>query len=345
VEKKPNREGEEIKEHIFVRAIVMASSPSAPAFPSGMPLITPVDVILYHFPCTDGASSAYVLTRYCEHHFGVTPQCVGVAAAGLGPEDDRVRGKAVVAVDVLPKNHEAIARLASSFVVLDHHESNIEQLASTTYGVYGGRTVSGVGMAWAYAYGSYQGMPLALQYVQDRDLFRFPSDESKFVALAIKDVLDVHDLPFFFEKMDALTTSCPQSTELVLDEYKAFGRLYDELLTRRAQAMLRAARPRTLRIGAAELKCLVFNALPDLVSHLGDLGMGTPGIDLVCVWRLADAASATPYNVSLRSRDTGADTIPVARHLGISFGAAAGGGHRNASGCNLTALPDTLFKL
>lgn len=300
---------------------------------------TPIDVVLYHHPCTDGAASAYVLSRYCRRVFGTEPLCIGVFAGGVGPEDARIQDKAVVAVDVLPLNHAAIAALARSFLVLDHHEGSAAVLAEVDYGVYADKGLSGVGMAWQHCYGTGTALPLPLQYVQERDLYTFSCTESRHVSVAVQALLDIFDLPYFFAKMDGLLEEASEQ----LHTYAAFGALYDEMLTRRAQAMLKTACPRTLTIDDKSFRCFVFNALPDLVSYLGDAGMAVPGIDFVCVWRHGGATSGTPFTVSLRSTDAAADTIPLAKALGTKFGRGPGSGHRNASGFSTLCLPEVMF--
>jgi hypothetical protein len=299
-----------------------------------------IDVILYHHPCTDGAASAWVLSRYCKDLGLAQPSCFGVFAGGLGPEDARVIGKHVVAVDVLPRNHAAIAAVAASFVVLDHHEGNAEALAAVPYGVYAASGLSGVGMAWQFVHGTSLPLPLALACVQDRDLNAFSSEFTRYASVAIQALIDLHDLTLFFQSMDEINNSL-----IVLAEYYDFGKRYSAMVAQRARTMVASATPKTVEFQDRTLTCLVFNALMDMITPLGDAGLAMPGIDFVCVWRREDSGNpAAPFTVSLRSSHASVDTIPLAREFGAVYGLGPGGGHRNASGFSTRDIPENIFK-
>jgi hypothetical protein len=127
------------------------------------------EVCLYHDPCSDGFTAAWVIQARW-------PSCEMIPAryqAGALPD---VAGKHVLLVDFSYKRDDLIqiASEAASVTILDHHLSaqrDLEPLLAS--GMILGQfdmERSGAMMAWNFAYPDMV-PPLLVQYVQDRDLW------------------------------------------------------------------------------------------------------------------------------------------------------------------------------
>lgn len=147
-----------------------------------------MDLIVYHNNCPDGFTAAYIAKlRFPE--------------AKLMPRDhgapidvEQFRDKDVICVDCnLRGKNDEVAAIAKSYVVLDHHKSETDIIGKSyaTYDI----TRSGAGLAWDYLFGKdrpllwrgeeigkpfyYEKRPWWVDYVEDRDLWRFALPKSK----------------------------------------------------------------------------------------------------------------------------------------------------------------------
>jgi hypothetical protein len=259
--------------------------------------------------------------------YGNTPCLVGVRAGGVVTSiDDRFVGKNVVVVDVFPRNHEAIASVCKSFLILDHHAGAEGELLATRYGVYS-PTLSGVGMAWAFVAGSAP-LPPIYALIQERDLYRFSSESNKTTAAGLLQLINFADpdVTSAFASLDALLVN-PDVNEFVV-----FGRLYAKMIRDKAVTMVKASTPNTCVFNGRPLEYRIFNALWEMTSDLGEVAMETTASDFVVVWQYNHELPETPYKVSLRSSPRGVNTIDIAQHFG-------GNGHRDASGFDSAVNP------
>jgi len=286
-----------------------------------------VEVVIYHRNCTDGFASAH-----CAHDFARRERARGreqtieflPGIPGRPPPSAEVRGKNVLICD-LSYGAAAMAELASAarkVLVLDHHQSALEDLAALPAHMKVldlGR--SGATLAWDY-FNPGAPVPRALRYVEDHDLWahRLPETES-FAAFA-------KSLPFTFEAYDRL-----------LDEAYLEGVVFPrgrgmaELVQSMARGLARRAVPKFAQMGGRCLFVAYLNS-PVLQSELGHEVLALyPSADFSAIYSVNDHSGETRF--SLRSDDTAADVSAIARTCG-------GGGHRNASGCILASLKSTL---
>lgn len=280
---------------------------------------------IYHGNCADGFTAAWVVRRKFEDRFDFH-----AGVHGDPPPD--VAGRHVVIVDFSYKRPvlEAMAASALSVLILDHHKSAQEALADLPppppdpYGRREKGTIhvnlppgscaifdmkrSGAQIAWDYFFGSISRRPQLVDYVGDRDLWRFKMPFSREVSAYI-----------FSHEYD----------------FKQWDRLASRLGTahgRRAVAQMGGAIDKKHHKDVAELvgetqrrmilgghSVPVANLPYTLSSDAGHLmAQGEPFA--ACYW---DTPSGRVF--SLRSTDSGLDVSEIARMYG-------GGGHRNASG-------------
>lgn len=288
---------------------------------------------VYHGNCQDGFGAAWAVRRALgdavEFHPGVYQDA---------PPD--VTGRDVILVDFSYKRAvlDAMAQVARSIVIIDHHKSAQEDLVPFTVELCGGARFvwadvpgviadlvelgrppivahfdmerSGAGMAWD-CFVDEPRLPL-ISHIEDRDLWRFKLPRTRAIAAAL------FSYPYDFETWDGLMH--PNRLDLLNAEGAAIERKHH-----RDIANILAVTRREMVIGG----CLVPVAnLP--LTMASDAGHALCGIpyegtnDLppfaACYWDTPEGRV-----LSLRSRDDGADVSAIAKRYG-------GGGHAHAAG-------------
>lgn len=289
--------------------------------------MTKPDICIYHGNCADGFGAAWAVWK----RWGDT---VDYFPGFYGAEPPQVAGKNVLLVDFsykAPVLH-AMAAVASTVVILDHHKTAQADLASLPPpldGPYDPNTMlhwqrecnapasihalfdmerSGAQIAWDYLHPN-QPRPLLLDYVGDRDLWRFKLPRSREVNAVI------FSHPYDFKVWDGL------AHDLVDDagywNTVASGEAIERKHFKDIAELLALTR-RKMRIGGHEVE--VAN-LPYTMSSdaAGILAEGKPFG--ACYFDRNDGARV----FSLRSREGGVDVSAIAKTYG-------GGGHAQAAG-------------
>src|SRR5438309_9630563 len=163
-----------------------------------------VDLVIYHGACRDGFTAAWVAAM---RHPGADFQ-----AGYFGNKAPSVIGRSVVILDFsYPREVlETMAREAEELVLLDHHKTAEADLAGLPYAHFDMER-SGAGLAWDYFFPG-EPRPWLVDYVEDRDLWRFRLPDSK----AVNAYLSV--LPFDF-------AAWRQASALPLEEATRLGRV------------------------------------------------------------------------------------------------------------------------
>jgi oligoribonuclease NrnB/cAMP/cGMP phosphodiesterase (DHH superfamily) len=279
---------------------------------------------IYHSPCADGFTAAWAVRKalgddLVEFHAGVY---------GEAPPD--VTGRDVLLVDFSYKRPVLLemAKTARAILVLDHHKSAAEDLAGFCAPEWTGVNAfdgpfqtpepilslfdmdrSGAAIAWDFFHGLEHPRPMLVEYVQDRDLWRFELGGTREINAC------VFSHPYDFETWDWLANRAehPASLQEMIAEGGAIERKHHKDI-----AELLKVTTRTMRIGDVEVS--VAN-LPYTMSSdaAGALAEGAPFG--ACYWD-----TPTGRTFSLRSRgDAGADVSEIAARYG-------GGGHKSAAG-------------
>lgn len=254
-------------------------------------------LIIYHANCVDGFTAAWCCWQ-------LWPNAEFVAAQ-YGDDPPDVSGRDVVIVDfsyprnVLLQMHEQ----ADSLIVLDHHKTAAEDLAGLDFATFD-MDRSGAGLAWDEL-GSGQ-RPLLVDYVEDRDLWRWALADSKEISAFIA----LHERTFNdWERLDDdLHWRLPEC----IASGKSALRVTDQYVDSHA------VKHRVARIGGFLVPCVNTTfAISELVGELAEHFPFAAG------WF---ERSDGKIVYSLRSRgELGADVSEIAKQYG-------GGGHRNAAG-------------
>lgn len=271
-------------------------------------------IVLYHFPCLDGFTSAWV-----------TRKALGETADYLpaGYENDfgdyDFTGKTVYFVDYSFKRDKMleVAKVAKKVIVLDHHKTAAEELMELfEQGVITGvfdMDRSGAGIAWDFFFPD-DPRPAMVDYVEDRDLWRFALAHSREINQAL------FSYDYDFDTWDKLAAACGAQTEMVAMEGRAIWRKHMK------DVRELSTQARLMNIGGHIVP--IVNANYTYGSDVGSLLAETSSFGGY-YWVGANGE----YNFGLRSTNAGIDVGAVAQLYG-------GGGHRNAAGFRVKHLRD-----
>jgi oligoribonuclease NrnB/cAMP/cGMP phosphodiesterase (DHH superfamily) len=149
-----------------------------------------VNFVIYHKDCSDGFGAAWaawkLLGNRAEYY-----------AAAHGDEPPDITGKYVVCLDFAYDNETTKKMIedAEDFYIIDHHKTNMVRLHDISQAHFD-MTKSGAVLAWEFFHPG-KDVPKFMQYIQDRDLWKFENPYSKEFSAAFDMV------PFEFEEFDA----------------------------------------------------------------------------------------------------------------------------------------------
>lgn len=268
---------------------------------------------IYHARCADGFGSAWTV-RYWFDYTRETDDTLAFHPGVYGEAPPDVTGKHVYIVDFSypAETLRELARVAESVTVLDHHKSAQGQVQPLLDdGVIQGRfdmDCSGVGICWEWFFGVDDVMPLLLQHVQDRDLWRFEMPGTKEISAWL------FSYPYDFDVWDAMVE------ELEFMDNTAARREGAAILRKQSKDIeeLLNLMAREAEIGG--WKVPVANLPYTMASEAGhELARNLPTF-AACYYD-----TPTERCFSLRSDETGMDVSEIARQYG-------GGGHKRAAG-------------
>lgn len=146
-----------------------------------------MNLIISHAHCPDGMTAAYIAhLRYPEAEILMLDH-------GMNPPYKEVEDRDVIVLDFSWRTREEnirLSKLAKSFRILDHHKTAEAELAGLDFATFD-MNRSGAGLAWDYLFGddlqrelgiftfASMGRPWWVNYVEDRDLWRFALPNSK----------------------------------------------------------------------------------------------------------------------------------------------------------------------
>ena len=295
------------------------------------------DVCLYHFPCDDGFASAWIVRRKW-------PDVVlAPTNYGLAFPDVDIVGKNLLIVDFSykPDVLAAIAAKANSIVILDHHktaEADLIEFKVTMCGAakftaadVGGMFSdmfeldrpqilarfemenSGAALTWEFCFPD-EPAPIMVQFIEDRDLWRFKLRETRAFSLYLR------SFPYDFDVWSEIARRVVDDPNRVIGEALSIERFYDQKLAE----MLPAATLKTIgKWTGVPVAHAPYAFASDLANELLKRHPSAPFAAVV-----VDAYGGRTY--SLRSEDSREDVSEVAKAFG-------GGGHRNAAGFRVPA--------
>lgn len=266
-------------------------------------------LVIFHASCMDGFGAAWSVWK----KFGDADTEYLPAKYGDAPPD--VTDRDVVVVDFSYRRNIMLAmqQYAKSIVVLDHHKTAEADLKDLPFAHFD-MARSGAGMTWDHFH-DYNSRPWLIDYVEDRDLWRFKLPQSKEVNALINTVPRES-----FEVWDKLS-------QMTVEEATQKGSGALAFLDSYVREMVSQARRLTF---AGYEDVPVVNApyvgISELVSALAE------GVPFAVGWFQREDGL---YQYSLRSRGD-FDVTEIAKRFG-------GGGHRQAAGFTNTHVPEELL--
>jgi oligoribonuclease NrnB/cAMP/cGMP phosphodiesterase (DHH superfamily) len=279
-----------------------------------------MDTCIYHANCYDGFTAAWaVYQRY--------PLATYIPAA-YGDEPPDVTGQDVVIVDfsyprdVLERMHAQ----AKSLLVLDHHKTAEAALDGLPYAIFN-QTMSGASMAWSY-FMSGAPVPKLVQYVEDRDLWKFDLPNSH----AINAWIMSHEFNFatWTSMCNTLEDAGGRLTALAAGAALSRAHLKD------CHALIQTA---VVEVDILGHQVPAVNAPPMMASTIGNILSSMPDVPFSMTYY----DTLTERRFSLRSsagNKAHMDVSEIAKHFG-------GGGHKHAAGFAIPyhQLPNALYVL
>lgn len=274
-------------------------------------------VCVYHGNCADGFTAAWVFARFASGQ-GLAVEYVP-AFHGAGLPD--VTGAEVVMLDFSYKRSALLdlAERAHSILILDHHKTAAEDLAgfpAPGEDHLGGNIAvvfdmdrSGAQIAWDHFFPGAVARPVLVDYVGDRDLWRFDLPDSRAVSAA------VFSYPYDFDVWDDLVGAmegCRARAGIV-----AAGEAIERKHHKDIAELVRVTRRDMVIAGRRVPVANLPYTMASDAAHL--LAEGHPFA--ACYFDRGDGQRV----FSLRSREGGADVAVVAALYG-------GGGHKHAAG-------------
>jgi len=255
---------------------------------------------IYHGNCADGFAAAWVVRKY----FGDGNVDFFPGVYQNPPPD--VTDREVYLVDFSYKRDVILemAKVAGSIHIIDHHKSAVEDLVDLPDNVICifDMEKSGATLTWETFFGI--DCPLPLQYIADRDLWKFALPCSREFNAAI------FSYSYDFRVWDQLMK------EEGIDHLIAEGTAIERKHHKDVRELLKVTH-RLMTIAGYTVP--VANLPYTLTSDAGNLmAKGQPFA--ACYW---DTPEGRVF--SLRSNDDGMDVSEIAKLFG-------GGGHRNAAG-------------
>jgi oligoribonuclease NrnB/cAMP/cGMP phosphodiesterase (DHH superfamily) len=295
-----------------------------------------IDTVIYHDPCQDGFSAAWVAYHY-NKNIKLIPKRIN--ADPIEPE--LYIGKNVLMVDIVTNDFKEIKQKANNLLILDHHITNQESLKDIDY-AYFDMHKSGVGLAWEFFFGD-EPIPKFIACIQDRDIWTCKIFDAKAFCDGLYNMLTIDDevdynkrlynkLKLYNELYKEWTV---QKTDK-FDYYYKIGEVLDKIAMNKVKSMVRNLDLYKVKLeNKSDLKAAIFNCSHGIANDLGNYAVENTDADFAIMWRYNHEDEK--YYYSLRSKDSKCDVSRICRLFG-------GGGHRNAAGCASKLHPKELFQ-
>jgi len=272
-------------------------------------------LVIYHSPCLDGFTSAWAAWR----KLGDTADYIPGSYNNNKNDPTDFTDKTVYFVDYSVKRDEmlAIAKLAKEVIILDHHKTAIEDLSELyEQGVIKGvfdLDRSGAGITWDYFFPN-EPRPTIIDYVEDRDLWRFNLPFSREMNAAL------FSYDYSFETWNSLYSLCEARPQMVQYEGSA--------ILRKHMKDVRELSKQSQRMSIGGHVVPAVNANYTYGSDIGSL-LSEDEKFAAYYWINSEGR----YAFGLFSQPDGEDVSKIAALYG-------GGGHKTAAGFIVNTLDD-----
>jgi oligoribonuclease NrnB/cAMP/cGMP phosphodiesterase (DHH superfamily) len=271
-----------------------------------------VNCVIYHADCTDGFGAAYSAWKHLGNRAEYHP-----CKHGTTPPD--VKGKVVAILDFSYNNAitKQMIEDAESLIIIDHHKSAMVELHDISNTVFD-MTKSGAILAWEFFHPGKES-PKFIQYIQDRDLWKWELPYSKEFSAAFDMI------PFEFEEFEKF------EDDSVFDDAVKRG----SYILAYSKTVVKKVCEKAVNRKFEGKSVMVVNA-----SHwMSEIGARlSPDCEFAMIWYYDHEDKIV--KVSLRAFHDYVDVSEISKRFG-------GGGHKKAAGFTLPGdfIVDELFDL
>ena len=269
-----------------------------------------INTVIYHANCNDGFGACYsawkLLGNRCEY-----------IACTHGDTPPDVKGKRVAILDYSFNNATTKAMIedAEALIVIDHHKSAVVELHDISNTIFDMKK-SGAMLAWEFFHPGKE-PPKFIQYIQDRDLWKWELPYSKEFSAAFDMVPWEFDEYEKFEDDSVFDDAVKRGSYILAYSKTVIKKVCDKASKRTFEGK----------------DVMVVNS-----SHwMSEIGSNlAKDCDFAMIWYYDH--DEKNYRCSLRSFHDTIDVSEIAKKFG-------GGGHRKAAGFVLPAAkhPDSIF--
>ena len=289
-------------------------------------MLNPQDIecVVYHYPCADGAGSAFAAWKFFQNNFpDRQPEFFPMTIGAAPPKG--LNGKNVLICDYSYRKNviDDLIKRVKGLLIIDHHktaEKDLEDLGDD-YKIFD-MTQSGAMLTWKYFFPTTE-PPLLVKYIQDRDLWKKQLEGSDDFASWF------FTLPF--NKPELYSEYLDDS--YLLESIKTKGAAFRELNDYNIERAVDSVAIKFCKIHDKYYLVGYVNSTI-LKSDIGNkIFSKYPLLDFTAVYSINDHSDSTSF--SLRSTALRSDVSEIA----FKFG---GGGHRCASGVKIGCVTNHL---
>jgi len=288
-----------------------------------------IDTVVFHYPCMDGLSSAWVVCHYYKLKFPEKTLRLFPAQHGKVLNYD-MTNQNVLFVDFCPQldDLELLKSNSNNVYILDHHITAKERLENCPFAKFD-MNKSGVGLTWEYFFS--EPIPEFLDMIQQRDLWTLKFQTSDYIKEFCQGLFTTMDMYETIEEKLLKFNDIYINHNAIVD----IGRVINT--TKQIQIKQIVNRIKDVKYtfydNDQSYSVCMYNCNADLASDLGN-ALSKEHCDFAVLWRY-DHVTET-YNYSLRSTDK-------ANCADICYRYLQGGGHKNAAGGKHKDHPCILF--
>lgn len=271
-----------------------------------------VDLVIYHAACADGFGAAwaahnrlgeraeYVKCQYGDHNYLIEQD---------NPLNMRGKNVAIVDFSFTRPILDHMRNVANSLIVLDHHKTALSALQDFENAIFD-INKSGAILTWEWFHPGVPA-PLLLEYVQDRDLWRWELPQSKFINARLE--LE----PYDFGAWHVLASDLENHFENIATEGKVIRTYIEQQAGRQAR--------HAVQIDLLGTKTWCVNCTGKIISDVCHslVDRKDPDIGVALGWFYD--YDVRFFRCTMRSRDGGTDVSEICYKMG-------GGGHKTAAG-------------
>jgi oligoribonuclease NrnB/cAMP/cGMP phosphodiesterase (DHH superfamily) len=280
------------------------------------------DIVVFHNPCQDGITSAWVAHHYYKGQVELYP---------LGHKDvidyERLSGKKVLFCDITPNQEalEILEKTTSSLVILDHHQF-VEDFKKE-YIIFD-NTKSGATLTWNYFFQDVP-VPEFITMIEDNDLWRLSNPNTQAFTTYLYDIGRQCRNFDIFQYFDKLLTQPEYTKECITEGEK--------ILKVNKKRIAKACKTAKIIKWTHNEKQYTISVVESYMfkTEIGNDLCLDPNITFAVVYHFDNKAGK--YKMSLRSNQS--SEIDVAEIASL-FG---GNGHKHASGFYSQSSPFDLF--